>query len=606
MLFSIDPNTILYVQLLLTFISIIFSSYYFVWYFFNSYKKIEPLLLISASIWNIFYMLDLTSLNYYLKNIYLKLSFIGKSTFGTLLLVYAILQYNKNWLSKKYIYALLISNIVFLTFFFTNDYHKQAWIYSGVVNASDISLISVNYQFGYYLILGINYLSVAVSLVLLSVMLIKSIDSSRSILLHPILISCILFSSVFYNFFPTVTVMDYTPLSFIIFSLMVAIKNPLNSNIIEIFKTSREVIFDRLNDAIILMDEDGEILEMNSYAKNVFANEEKVKDIIDELMNLNDDWNNLWVRYWHTGLERSEVTFSDRIFEVNASPVLNWRGDVTAQILTLKDITERKNLERSLRSYSERLEILVEERTMKLKEAERLAGIGETTAMVGHDLRNPLQAITGIFSILKESIQNDQDVMMIDRIERNLSYMNKIVSDLQSYAKPLTLNLANINFYNYVEKIVSTLTVPENIEIIIDVPSAAELHLDPGLFERVLNNIITNSIQAMPDGGKIIIKSEEEDDNFIIQILDQGVGMPEEVKENIFTPLFTTKAKGTGLGLAVCKRIIEAHNGGIGFTSVLGKGTVFTIKLPINYSSDSDESILWESQTQVLSSEEVL
>jgi len=82
--------------------------------------------------------------------------------------------------------------------------------------------------------------------------------------------------------------------------------------------------------------------------------------------------------------------------------------------------------------------------------------------------------------------------------------------------------------------------------------------------------------------------------------------MPEEVKENIFTPLFTTKAKGTGLGLAVCKRIIEAHNGGIGFTSVLGKGTVFTIKLPINYSSDSDESILWESQTQVLSSEEVL
>jgi len=534
------------------------------------------------------------------------MSFIGKATFGSLIFIYVILQYNKDWLSKKHGYTLLICNISFLTFFFTNDYHKQAWTYSGLNGIANVSLISINYKFGYYLILGFNYILIGISLMLLSAMIIKSIDRDKSLLVQPVLLSCILFSSIFYNFFAPHKVIDYTPLSFIIFSLLISIKKTANNSIIEIFKTSREVIFDRLNDAIILMGEEGEVLEMNSYAKNVFANEEQFKDTIDDLMNLNDDWSNLWVRYWHTGLERSEINFNDRIFEVNASPVLNWRGEATAQILTLKDITERKNLERSLRSYSERLEALVEERTKKLQRAERLAGIGETTAMVGHDLRNPLQVVTGIFDILKDNIKTDQDVVMIERIERNLNYMNKIVSDLQSYAKPLKLSLTEINFHEYIKKILANLNIPENIEIVIDMPPATELHLDQGLFERVLNNIITNSIQAMPDGGKIIIKCEEEDDNFVIQILDQGVGMPEEVKEKIFTPLFTTKAKGTGLGLAVCKRIVEAHNGRISFTSVLEKGTVFTIKLPINFTSALDGSMLEEIRTQAPSNEEVL
>ena len=238
--FLIDANTVLYVQLLLTFISIIFSSYYFIWYYFNSRKKVDPLLLINASIWNVFYILDITSSNYNLKNIYLKMSFISKATFGTLIFVYAILQYNNNWLSKKHGYALLISNIGFLMFFFTNDYHKLAWVYSGLNSIADVSIISVNYKLGYYLILGLNNLLIAVSLFLLTVITVKSIDRDKSTLFQPVLLSCILFSSIFYNFFPAHTVMDYTPLSFIIFSLLISIKKPLTSNITEIFKASRE------------------------------------------------------------------------------------------------------------------------------------------------------------------------------------------------------------------------------------------------------------------------------------------------------------------------------------------------------------------------------
>jgi signal transduction histidine kinase len=134
----------------------------------------------------------------------------------------------------------------------------------------------------------------------------------------------------------------------------------------------------------------------------------------------------------------------------------------------------------------------------------------------------------------------------------------------------------------------------------MEIPSSIELFIDPNLFERVFNNMITNSIQAMPDGGKIMIKSEDEDDYILIHIMDEGTGIPDEAKERIFTPLFTTKAKGTGLGLAVCKRIIEAHGGYINFESNEGKGTTFTIQLPFNIVSLLDDPALKEIQTQAL------
>jgi signal transduction histidine kinase len=113
--------------------------------------------------------------------------------------------------------------------------------------------------------------------------------------------------------------------------------------------------------------------------------------------------------------------------------------------------------------------------------------------------------------------------------------------------------------------------------------------------------MIMNSIQAMPDGGKIVIKSEEEDDYVFIHIMDEGVGISKEVGAKIFTPLFTTKAKGTGLGLAVCKRIIEAHGGLISFKPNTVKGTIFTIKLPLSNVSVSNEAVLKDSQPQVVS-----
>ena len=99
--------------------------------------------------------------------------------------------------------------------------------------------------------------------------------------------------------------------------------------------------------------------------------------------------------------------------------------------------------------------------------------------------------------------------------------------------------------------------------------------------KRVFTNIITNAIDAMPEGGKLIITSRKRDDTLEFAFTDTGKGIPDEIKEKIWTPLFTTKSKGMGLGLAICKRMIEAHGGSISVEITVGKGTTFTIKIPL-------------------------
>jgi signal transduction histidine kinase len=125
-------------------------------------------------------------------------------------------------------------------------------------------------------------------------------------------------------------------------------------------------------------------------------------------------------------------------------------------------------------------------------------------------------------------------------------------------------------------------------------------HVDGNYFRRVVVNLLTNAVQAMPDGGRLSVEGEIIDGKVSINISDTGVGISEENKAKLFTPLFTTKAKGTGLGLAVCKRIIDAHMGSISVDSVEGEGTTFTILLPVGEVDEpSPIEAVFDSQIQV-------
>jgi signal transduction histidine kinase len=171
----------------------------------------------------------------------------------------------------------------------------------------------------------------------------------------------------------------------------------------------------------------------------------------------------------------------------------------------------------------------------------------------------------------------------IDAIADQIDYMDKIVSDLQTFVKPVEIHKKHINLNQFIEALFAQVNIPQNVNVIIDLGrETLTLETDPQLLKRVLINLVTNAFQAMPEGGELTLKAHKTSKNQIeIIVQDSGVGVPDEIKPKLFTPLFTTKSKGQGFGLAVCKRVIEAQGGVITFESQFGKGTKFTINYPL-------------------------
>jgi PAS domain S-box-containing protein len=284
------------------------------------------------------------------------------------------------------------------------------------------------------------------------------------------------------------------------------------------------------------------------------------------------------------GMERRKLGIADtyevllirkdesRIYaNVTVSPMTDEGGRFAGGLVLLSDITERKRLE------------------AKLAESQRLAAIGEAAAMVGHDLRNPLQTVTGTLYLAKrlaasEKAQDrDEAVRRVNSLDDEIQYMNKIVSDLQDYARPVAADRVETNLLDLVRALVSSVKIPRNVKLAVNIGEGlSNVMVDPVLFRRVLTNLIMNAVQAMPEGGRLTIAGSRADESFTVTVQDTGVGIPPENLPKVFAPFFTTKSKGQGLGLAVCKRLVEAQNGKITLKSKIGEGSTFTITIPNN------------------------
>jgi len=241
-----------------------------------------------------------------------------------------------------------------------------------------------------------------------------------------------------------------------------------------------------------------------------------------------------------------------------------------------------------LKEYAANLESLVEERTNQLKNSERLAAIGATAGMVGHDIRNPLQAITSDIYLAKselastlESEEKKNALESLTEVEKNIEYINKIVADLQDFARPLSPVARGTSLENLIHEILLKSSIPKYISTSFEVEEEAkQVMADPDLLKRIISNLVLNAVQAMPRGGKLSIHAYRKEGGLVIEVQDTGEGIAEEVKTKLFTPMFTTKSKGQGFGLAVVKRVTEAMNGTVNFESEHGKGTKFIIRLP--------------------------
>jgi signal transduction histidine kinase len=170
---------------------------------------------------------------------------------------------------------------------------------------------------------------------------------------------------------------------------------------------------------------------------------------------------------------------------------------------------------------------------------------------------------------------------MLDLIERNIAYSNKIINDLLDYSREIELEISEKTPKSIVKEALELVEIPKNVKVLDLTKNKPKIRVDAEKIRRVFVNLIKNAVEAMPKGGKITIKSTKTGENLEIIFSDTGVGMSKETLKRLWTPLFTTKAKGMGFGLAICKRFVEAHGGSISVKSALGKGTTFTVTIPI-------------------------
>ncbi len=363
-------------------------------------------------------------------------------------------------------------------------------------------------------------------------------------------------------------------------------------------------IFNSSPDAIAVSDLKGNIIECNQatldllglstkdeiIGKNslTFVAKTDRKKVIKTMKNVLEMGSVTNVEYMALNKESTEFPA-----EFSASTIEDPSGKPIGFVTIIEDITERKRMENDLRNYSEHLEELVEQRTRALKQSqellvksERLAAIGQAATMVGHDLRNPLQAIeNGIFFLNNELTTlpvSQKTTETLQAIHNSIEYADHIVKDLQRFAstrKPL-FKMTDINAT--LKEAFSQVKTPENVKTIIETGQLPKIEVDKEMVKRIFVNLAINGIQAMEGKGGILKISTKKTKGAIeVSFKDTGVGIKEENLRKIFTPFFTTKAQGMGVGLTISKRFAELHNGDITVESREGEGSVFTVNLPI-------------------------
>ena len=257
----------------------------------------------------------------------------------------------------------------------------------------------------------------------------------------------------------------------------------------------------------------------------------------------------------------------------STSLVRDSEGNVLGAVEVFNDLTEVKRLE------------------AELQRVHTLAALGEMAATVAHEIRNPLGGIAGFAALLERGLEvEDSRRRLAQKITEGVARLNRIVSSLLTYTRPLKLNVHPVSLVDLVEEAAAFLEIDlnrtrDNVIIKRQYPDTSPVcAIDPEQFQQVILNLLHNATQAMPEGGAIDIEvytsEEKKAPQAIVCIRDQGIGMSPEVQDKLFTPFFTTKEDGTGLGLVTSKKIIEAHDGHIRVESQPGSGTSFFISLP--------------------------
>lgn len=269
-----------------------------------------------------------------------------------------------------------------------------------------------------------------------------------------------------------------------------------------------------------------------------------------------------------------------------------WQGEPAELMKTVRSLQKLLDLDLAIIEDAYQTEYL-----RRQQRVERLAAIGQMAGGVAHELRQPLNVIkTSVYYLLHARNASPEKIREhLQRIDGQVGLADGVISAMANYARLPLPQLTDVPVRDFINQALADNPMPPNITVTVDCNGAANLMTDPAQLRIALGNLLRNARDAMPEGGALSIIARDDGDHVELRITDTGVGIPPENLERIMEPLYTTKPRGMGLGLAITRGIIDKLGGQIHLASEVGKGTTFRIQLPAVVSHNNNHA--WQQQT---------
>ena len=352
-------------------------------------------------------------------------------------------------------------------------------------------------------------------------------------------------------------------------------------------RTNIDSLLTRMQEAVFLFDSDDHLLVAGGSAERImggsrwemmgrgigeiFPDSTEMGVIIQGAVGLRRSVKDRQVVYEPDGRDPVRLILDVELVEEFAGP----RG--VGALVTLREAEPRRQIE------------------SQLDVSTRLAAISQLTKGAAHEIKNPLNAIALHLEVLKQKLADEPvGAEEIEVISREIRRLDRVVKSFLDFTRPVELDVRALDFNKFVEEALSLIrpdAEKQQVMMIVGgAPSEAWIQGDRDLLKQALLNVLVNALQAMPEGGELRVAVEPEGGDWVIRVADSGAGIPDEARDKIFQLYFTTKGKGSGIGLAMAFQVIQLHGGTIEFSSQIGEGTEFRLRLPAAAPVESDSA----------------
>ncbi len=545
-------------------------------------------LMSAVSLWQLAYLFWLLSVNPSAKVLFDKISYIGVVLVAPGWLWFA-LQYagERRWVKPGWILATLVVPVIILILVWTNDYHWLIWRDYDFYNAGGVVLQNVHYGPAFWVVIVYSYLLLLIGSLLIITTVLKTSRYYRYQSFFLLIGALLPWAGNILYVFKVIDMpgLDFTPFMLGVSGVCVGI-GLFFFHLLSIVPIARKTLIDKTEDGLLILDGNNRVVDLNPACRKIMD----IRDsqvIGEQIINIWKNSPELLNRYIDTMKAHNVLQFERSgelvYYDVRIQPLYKDNGTFLGRLITIRDITEIR------RAQMDR------DRIQKLETFEIMAG------GIVHDFHNHLSIIDGNLKLIELALADGKDInKYLGKIQEASQKANAVTRQLLTFTKGIEPRKEIVNIVALLKETADLLLSASEVELELNIAEDVwTIKADKGLLTQVFSNLIINADQAMPKGGilkirAVNVQSAAELPEILdpslhyvkICFRDQGVGIPEEQLIRIFDPYFTTKPKGSGLGLAVSFTIVKKHNGYISVQSVLGKGTTFTVFLPVATSSD--------------------